>query len=255
MKDFDLSNDLNQSIVDGILKGYKEYLAVRKEAKEKLKVSAAYAWVKGNHIDSSVDELCSSTDNVESSIEKAGYTWEYIQFLMKEKDEKYLIIVKNGRGITKTFNGKTSKVNQDNYLYELAGINNPLVSTGKLKSINSDRAVQLELSLPEVFVIDKKVAMEAPEGYNRFYVVTYEFDEASMISRIALTLPNQQDMTLVEVSDLTPFIESSAFNISNEELEVVQNDKIPDSMYAEGNQIFGYGIAAENEEQDKKANQ
>lgn len=91
---FSLANELSQSIVDGILKGYKEYLDVRRRAQKDLKVSGAYAWVKGNHIDSSVDEACSNYNQVQSSIEKAGYTWEYLQFVLKDTQEKYLVIVK-----------------------------------------------------------------------------------------------------------------------------------------------------------------
>ena len=98
---FDLPDQLSQLVVDGILKGYKEYLSVRRRAQQELKVSAAYAWVKGNHIDSSVDETCSKYDAIESSIEstveKAGYTWEYIQFILKDSQEKHLVIVKNAK--------------------------------------------------------------------------------------------------------------------------------------------------------------
>jgi hypothetical protein len=259
MKNVALPEKLSQLIVDGILKGYKDYLNVRKRAKQETKISAAYAWVKGNHIDSSVDEMCSNYEDVEisieSRIEKAGYTWEYIQFTLKETDEKFLVIVKNIRGIQKTFNGKVNRVNPDNYLFEYAGINNSLIEKNDIRSITSNQNIQLELSFPEMEAIQKNVALQAPEGYNRFYIVTYEFDQDSkMISKIALTLPNQQEMSLVEVANLTPLIERSEYSIRDDELKTVQTDKIPDSIYAEENQVFGYGIAAENQEEDKKIN-
>ena len=250
---FSLANELSQSIVDGILKGYKEYLDVRRRAQKDLKVSGAYAWVKGNHIDSSVDEACSNYNQVQSSIEKAGYTWEYLQFILKDTQEKYLVIVKNSRGITKTFNGKVDNNKKENYLYEYAGINNRIIESKSLQSVASEKVVQLELSLPELEAINKNVAMKAPEGYNRFYVVTYEFDSQSkMISKIALTLPNQHEMSLVEVADLTPLIEKSIYSISDEELEIVKGDKVPESIYADEDQSFGYGIAAEEQDNTKK---
>lgn len=52
------SEKLCQLIVDGIIKVYKDYLDVRKRAKEELIVSTAYAWVKGNHIDNSIYDMC-----------------------------------------------------------------------------------------------------------------------------------------------------------------------------------------------------
>ena len=88
-------------------------------------------------------------------------------------------------------------------------------------------------------------------------VVTYEFaPDSKMISKSALTLPNQQEMILVEVADLTPLIEKSEFSISEDELEIVKSDKVPESIYADGDQLFGYGVAAEeHEDLEKKANQ
>lgn len=245
MEKIELPIELSQLIVDGILKGYKDYLAVRKRAQDELKISGAYAWVKGNHIDSSVDETCSKYKEIESSIEKAGYTWEYIQFVLKESKEKYLVIVKNSRGIKKTFNGKIDKVKKENYLYEYAGINNSIIKSKAVQSVQLDEGIQLELSLPEIEAIQKNVALSAPEGYNRFYVVTYQFDEEKMISKIALTLPNQKEMSLIEIADLTPLISTSEFKIHSIELEVVQGDKVPDSIYGEDEQLFGYEVAAE----------
>lgn len=253
MDKFTLPDELNQLIVDGILKGYKDYLDVRRRAQKELKVSGAYAWVKGNHIDSSVDEICSNYDEIQSSIEKAGYAWEYLQFILKKSQEKYLVIVKNSRGITKTFNGKIDRAKQENYLYEFAGINNSIIESKALQSTNSDKVIQLELSLPELDAIQKNTALEAPEGYDRFYVVTYEFEpQSKMISKVSLTLPSQSEMTLVEVVDLTPLIETSVYSISEEELEIVKGDKFPESIYADENQSFGYGIAAENQEDSEK---
>lgn len=69
--------------------------------------------------------------SIESTVEKAGYTWEYIQFILKDSQEKYLVI-KNGRKLPKHSMGEL-KVNQENYLYEYAGINNPLVEENPLK--------------------------------------------------------------------------------------------------------------------------
>lgn len=249
MSDFSLSGELSQSIVDGILKGYKEYLGVRKQAQEKLKVSGAYAWVKGNHIDSNVDEECSHYEQIQSSIEKAGYTWEYLQFYLKATKEKYLVIVKNSRGTTKTFNGKADSSKEENYLYEYAGINNSIIQSNSFQKSTPKKVVQLELSIPEMKAINQRTAMNAPEGYSRFYVVTYEFDDQSkMISKIALTLPNQFEMSLIEVEDLTPLIEKSIYEITAEELESVKDDRVPDAVYTDESQSFGYEVAAEKKE-------
>lgn len=44
MKKLNLPEELSQLVVDGILKGYKDYLSVRKKAQDELKISGAYGW-------------------------------------------------------------------------------------------------------------------------------------------------------------------------------------------------------------------
>lgn len=74
-----------------------------------------------------------------------------------------------------------------------------------------------------------------------------------MISKIALTIPNQAEMTLIEVADLIPLIENSTYSISDEELEVAKTDKLPDGIYDE-NHTFGYKVASEKQTDTKEAN-
>ncbi|WGN89565.1 hypothetical protein [Ligilactobacillus faecis] len=249
MNEFSLPVELCQVFVDGILKGYKEYIGVRKKAQKDLEVSGAYAWVKGNHIDSSVCEECSKYSHVKSLVDKAGYTWEYIQFVLNNEQEKYLLIVKSSQGIANTFNEKTGRNKKENYLYDYAGINNAIINSKNIQLKKSKDFVQLELSLPELEAINKNIAIKAPEGYTRFYVVTYEVDEQSkMISKIALTLPNQDKMSLVEVADLTELIEKSEYSIGEEELEFIKGDKVPDGVYPDETHSFGYEFVAENQE-------
>lgn len=157
--------------------------------------------------------------------------------------------MKSSRGIANTFNGKVGKNKKENYLYDCAGINNTIINNNNLQLEKAERLVQLELNFPELEAINKKISMKAPEGYSRFYVVTYEIDEQSkMISKIALTLPNQNEMSLVEVADLTPLIEESEYSISGEELEVIKEDKVPDSVYPSETHSFGYELVSEDQD-------
>ena len=58
MKEPKFNEILNQKIVNGFLKGYKNYFIERKEKNETMHVSSAYAWVKGNHIYHNTAESC-----------------------------------------------------------------------------------------------------------------------------------------------------------------------------------------------------
>ncbi|WP_249870552.1 hypothetical protein [Oceanobacillus saliphilus] len=76
---YKFSDEISESIVKGIMKRYKSYLNERKQKKEELLISSAYAWVKGNHIDHFVAEE-SESFGITYVPSKAGYSWGYLQF-------------------------------------------------------------------------------------------------------------------------------------------------------------------------------
>lgn len=246
-----LPKPLEQKIVTGIMIGYKDYLAIRKEAQNRLAVSTAYAWVKGNHIDSSVQKMVANEDNITVAHGMAGYAWEYLQFAYNAADVKSLIIIKNQRSTDKSFNGVPQPADTNNYLYQFAGINNPIVNRGKLPGRPTNKTIQLELTMPELSAIQQHSPLKQPAGFSRFYIVTYELDNFKKIKSVMLNMPKQQEMSLYPIMDLTPLIQSSDVDITDDELGVIQNDRIPDSIYSPANQSFGYEVA-ENEESKKQ---
>lgn len=254
MSTFDLPASLEQQLVNGIMAGYKSYLGARRNVQDELAVSGAYAWAKGNHIDSSVKDSIQGLKSVTTHVDKAGYTWEYLQFTYDDGDGKALIIVKNTHSTDRNFDGKPGNASHQNYLYEFAGINNPAVQSGALKGKRENRQIQLELSFPEFEAIFKNEVMEKPSGFDRFYIVTYEIDDLSkMISTIKLTMPNQKTMRLVEIADLTHLIGMSGITIDENELAAVKNDKIPESVYSSEEQSFGYEVAKKEKEDNQGA--
>lgn len=100
MSELELDKEISKIIVDGTLRGYLQYLEERKEKRETMNVSGAYAWTKGNHIDDQVSKL-GKEKGVTFKVDKAGYTWEYLQFSVSEDSEEYMIIVKNSRRVKK----------------------------------------------------------------------------------------------------------------------------------------------------------
>ena len=138
-----------QLVVDGLLLGYKEYLDIRKEMKEKLKVSAGFAFTKGNFID---DGVARKTFNfAENKREKAGESWEYLEFSFGG-EKPSLFIVKNDYRLQQTFSKeKKKKVSQ--YLSDYAKINKPILNSvrkGQKKVPNT--SIQLELPMEEPMI-------------------------------------------------------------------------------------------------------
>lgn len=220
MQKYRFSEKINESIVDGIIEGYKDYLRVRKEAARNLKVHDAYAWVKGNHIDHHVATQCEKF-GVESKISKAGVTWRYLQFYIK--DTKSLFLIKNARYFDsdavdrgKDASGRV-RGRKSAYMEEFININRNIEFPRTTKNSNKSRQLELFEEIP-FDVISKETALENTKSYDRFYIVTYEIDEDYLISQILLWMPNPENNKAYLVQDLSELINSkSSHNIEIEE--------------------------------------
>lgn len=249
MKKYRFSNEINESIVDGIIEGYKDYLRLRKEAARNLKIHSAYAWVKGNHIDHHVAVQCEKL-GVESKPCKAGFTWQYLQFYIK--DTKSLFLIKNARYFDsnavdkgKDASGRVRK-KKSAYMEEFININRNIA----FPHINTNNSQSLQLGLFDEMpfeVISKESAIENVKSYDRFYIVTYEIDENYLISKILLWMPNPENNMAYLVQDLSELIytKSSHTIEMEEEMKAVlkSSEMEPDAS------LFDIQIADEDSEE------
>ncbi|MEO1772063.1 MULTISPECIES: hypothetical protein [Enterococcus] len=248
MKKFELSEVIYQAIVDGTLKGYLQYLDERKEKIAKMNVSGAYAWTKGNHIDDQVSKVGQKA-GIDFTIEKAGYTWEYLQFTLSEESENFMLIVKNSRRIQQSFDGDIKK--EKNYLVDLSDINLPAFKESGLTFIKRPEQIELELSDPEeVKAVLEGRSLNVEHKYSRFYIVTYEInDETKIIDSINLMMPNSETMSLIPVADLTSYITTSPYEITFDDVAPIREEKTTDQTIFSGEpNAFGLSVAAEDEE-------
>ncbi|MGX7203383.1 hypothetical protein BCR22_13440 [Enterococcus plantarum] len=250
MDEFKLDKTISKAIVDGTLKGYLQYLEERKSKKESMSVSGAYAWTKGNHIDDQVSKI-GQNHNVQFKIEKAGYTWEYLQFTVSENAENYMVIVKNARRVKKSFNDQKKKANEDNYLVNLADINTNVLKNSDQNFVAQPEQIQLELNDPEeVRAVIEGKQLNVTQKYSRFYIVTYEIDdETKFVESIRLTMPNRQTMNLELIEDLSYLIQDSEYEITTEDVEPIMNEKVSDqTIFSGDSNAFGYSIPEEEKE-------
>lgn len=230
MRNFRLSSELNESIVDGIIEGYKDYLQVRKDAARKLKVHGAYAWVKSNHIDHHVAVQCEKY-GVASQLAKAGITWQYLQFV--KADDKVLFLLKNARyfdpkavdkGLDASGRRRTKKAN---YMENLITINEGINFPKEAKTMKYEKSYQLELfEDPQSLTISKEDIAEISKQFNKFYIVTYEIDEEFLIHSIKLLMPNPANNKAYIVDDLSSLINtktSHIIEIEEETKEILQS--------------------------------
>lgn len=227
-----LGDEVNSIIVDGINKGYLDYLEERREKQKSMNVSGAYAWTRGNHIDHQISKM-GENRGLDFSVKKAGYSWEYLEFKIDRDGRKSLLIVKNNRPMDKIFRGNYSNVDQNNYLIGYANLNDHIFEG---KNINFEESIQLNLELDsreEIKAILSRQPLKPSEDYDSVYIVVYEIDEETkLISSIKLTLPNSEIMKLQPVEDLTEFISMSEFEVTAEDVEPIKQDLFTDTIFS-----------------------
>lgn len=235
MVSYKLSQEMNQCIVDGIAKGYKEYLKVREEKLENMRISHAYAWVKGNHIDDQVAEACADL-GVKYQHSKAGLSWKFLKF--ETEDESISFIIKNAKYFNKqaVINGKDAKGRigeKKTYLAELVEKNHK-INFDEVDTVETDDIIQL--GFEDIFGLNSEDEADLRENISeidRFYLVTYELDPAHMISDISVFLPNPKNNKAYLVDNLTAYLNPEyAVDISSNLLEELnkQNEiRTPDA--------------------------
>jgi hypothetical protein len=252
MDQYKFNSEHSKMIVEAIVEGYREYIDHRKDRREKMKISSAFAWTKGNFIESKVAEECINHGFTYKK-SKAGLTWDYLQFV--HGDSKILFLIKNATYFNKeSFSqAKLPTKSERNghtrtYLHELSKINKDLTFTNIRKG-SSDRAVESS-EQPSFFLVPEKQIKEELDyfksSYNEFHILTYALDEAYQISEIIHYLPNPGDNVAYEVENLSNYI--SGADLTEEEREVVApdtNDEIMDPA------AFDIGILEEEEEQNE----
>lgn len=231
MKKYQLTSDVNQRIVDGILQGYKNYIQERTEKNILMKISTAYAWVKGNHIDDQTATVCEEV-GIKYSKAKAGYTWGYLQFT--NPDESTMFIIKNSKYFNEeNFPGgigvtgkKRRSANNENYLKKLSKINQKI-------DFPTEPTLFMDDMLPRTMTLFDDLVMKSLEendvsklqtDFNKFYIITYETDQSHMVSTIKVWMPNPINNKAYLVEDLTDYIGSSTIDISDLDTSVLESD-------------------------------
>lgn len=203
------------------MKGYKEYLEVRKQKIRTMRISGAYAWVKGNHIDDCIANECDS-EGVTWNIAKAGLAWQYLQFT--HGDEEILFIVKNGRYFSKNHVSRgrdatgTIRPRKMSYMENLMKINKDI----KFNEVEFTSEEITQLELIEDFPLtehDNNVISKLEEDFSRFYIVTYNIDENHLISDISLFLPNPNNNKAYHVENLSNYITEAPGIIIDEDVK------------------------------------
>lgn len=206
-----------QLVVDGLLLGYKEYLDIRKQMKGRLKVSAGFAFTKGNFID---DGVARKTFNfAENKREKAGESWEQLEFSFGG-EKTSLFIVKNDYRLNQTFS-KEKKKKVSKYLSDYAKINKPILNSvrkGQKKVPNT--SIQLELPLEEPMISEQELSK-----YENFYIVVYKTNTAKVIESVSLVLPDDETKELHIIQNLTPYLQTTSIIIEDEEYSAVVGEK------------------------------
>lgn len=233
MQDFKFDPTQSKMIVEAIIDGYRDYVAHRKDRKENMIISSAFAWTKGNFIESKVAEESGSHGFIYKK-SKAGLTWDYLQFI--HGDSKILFLIKNAAYFNeKSFSQarlpvveKSSKELRT-YLHELSKINAHLPFP---KQMFSDKESGFENAEQLAFWMTDNQAKKDLDGFKssftEFHILTYRIDEAFQISEVKHFLPNPDTNQAELIEDLSDYIAGA--DLTEEEREVIAPEMNDDTF-------------------------
>jgi hypothetical protein len=247
MEEYKFNPEYSKMIVDAIVSGYHDYIDHRKDRKEKMKISSAFAWTKGNFIESKIAEECIQHGFTYKK-SRAGLTWDYLQFIHGET--KILFLIKNAAYFNKDcFSlAKMPTENMTNktrtYLHELSKINNGL-KFPTVKQYVSNQKITEQIELP-FFVSSKYVDEELKpfRSYKQFHILTYKLDEAYQIAEIIHYLPNPDDNIAYVVEDLSYLIAGA--ELTDDEREIIAPEGYEDIL-----EPAAYDIGIQEEEEHR----
>lgn len=221
---YKFNQDHYTMIVQSIIDGYREYINHRRDRASKMTISSAFAWTKGNFIESEIANTC---EEFGFSFHKsnAGPTWQYLQF--SDDETKRLFLIKNG-GYFNPESFANSKIpipgkdsgNSRTYLQNLAEINDNITfNPNNLPNKNTQNSTdQLCFSYLSGSVVTKQLALFKSK-YESFHIITYEFDQSQQISKIVHYLPNASDNIAYQITDLTDYIIGA--ELTEEDREII----------------------------------
>lgn len=250
MDEYKFNPEHSKMIVDAIVDGYHDYIEHRRDRKSKMKISSAFAWTKGNFIESRLAEE-SVNHGFTYKKSKAGLTWDYLQFI--HGDSKILFLIKNAAYFNensfsqaKLPNNSDKKARHRTYLQELSTINKNLTFSSLQQSSDKGQQPRVVEQL-SFWVIERQVRDELEtftSSYDQFHILTYALDEAYQISEIMHYLPNPADNIAYIIEDLSHLI--SGAELTDEEREVIAPEMAEDIMDPAA---FDIGIFDEEEQQ------
>ncbi|SEN53719.1 hypothetical protein SAMN04489762_2476 [Terribacillus saccharophilus] len=223
MEQYKFKSKHSQMIVDAIVEGYREYIEHRKDRQEKMIISTAFAWTKGNFIEDKLAKECKK-HGFSYRLSKAGPTWDYIQFIHGES--KILFLSKNAayfdenkfsQAVLPIEAGKGSQ--RRTYLHELSKINSelefPTIDLSKHTKVEQQEQLSLFVTKSEVI----EELLQFKKEFNEFHILTYQLDDAYQLSEILHYLPNPATNVAYLIEDLTDYI--SGADLSEEDREAV----------------------------------
>ena len=217
-----IKQEVRESIVKGIIAGYKDYVNERNEVKKRMVISDAYAFTKSNHIES---QVAKHLENFVKYIkENAGPSWKYLKFIFNKdelKNEDYFDEknVSVGKSLVADKNPKSK-----NYLEVLMAKNRDI----NFGTVGEDFEIGHQMTADSILFNIKEGSNRDINSY--FLIITYRIDkESKQLAAIKQWLPNPETNSAIMVDDLTELIEKviverEDYHIDEEELEVLKND-------------------------------
>lgn len=171
-----INDDIASELVDGLRKGYKEYLWELVEKSNNSKIYSGYRWTKSNHIDNNIEEQFRNNSTIQihrNRVKNSG--WQFNSYVI----DNITLIQKPISYINEKSNFKKVGKKKGGYISTLSNkVNASLFENLKIPT-NSITSGQIELLEP---ADDNSSNLKIDSGV--FYLVTYNIGTDKDIRKI-----------------------------------------------------------------------
>ncbi|WP_334351922.1 hypothetical protein [Companilactobacillus sp. HBUAS56257] len=239
-----ISKTIEQILVDGLRKGYIDFLEELAKRRESMLTSSGWLWTRSNFVDTAIGKALS--ENKVGDYEKfTSGAWEFLRFQIPLEDEKNTWIVQ--KTVNYVYNNANFQGTKDQKQNFISDWGNQVNEKNSKKS--SDKLGQIDL-FDSSSNIDRAVDASEFNNVDSFLLLTYSIAEDKNINDIKLNLIYDRRITLIE--NLNDINAASDVKIPDELYSKLNNMKVIDPK-EESFDTYDY-YSGVNEKKDTKQN-
>lgn len=242
---YELSDEVKQVMVDGLRRGFVEFIEEKAKKKDEMAVSSGYSWTRGNHIDNEINKALVEQNMGTSKLRKSG-SWKFLRFNLIADEHRVWLVQKPISFVRKSDN----LAKHDAKHQSLISIWGNTVNA-KYGDLFSGESQEIDLFDSADDIEDININNIRQDQADAFYLLTYEVSKDNDITSVQLNII--YDGKVKKIADLNEFNAASPVEIPSEIREKLEPEEVIDPNVEQSSSYEYYkDVTAKNDDLTNK---